>query len=127
MHEFDEGLDSFRSRSVLQKSWTNSVNASVVSTAAKVHLQKFWIVLLHWSVSPAAKVHLQKFWIVLLHWSEAFDEQTPFCRLRKGIFDADRAFCQLWNGAFDDHMAFCWPWNGVLGASAGFASPGTTF
>ena len=30
MHEFDEGLDSFRSRSVLQKSWTNSVNASVV-------------------------------------------------------------------------------------------------
>ena len=25
MHEFDEGLDSFRSRSVLQKSWTNSV------------------------------------------------------------------------------------------------------
>ena len=72
MHEFDEGLDSFRSRSVLQKSWTNSVNASVA-------------------------------------------------------FDADRAFCQLWNGAFDDHMAFCWPWNGVLGASAGFASPGTTF
>ena len=66
-------------------------------------------------VSTAAKVHLQKFWIVLLHWSEAFDEQTPFCRLRKGIFDADRAFCQLWNGAFDDHMAFCWPWNGVLG------------
>ena len=107
MHEFDEGLDSFRSRSVLQKSWTNSVNASVVSTAAKVHLQKFWI--------------------VLLHWSEAFDEQTPFCSLRKGIFDADGAFCQLWNGAFDDHMAFCWPWNGVLGASAGFASPGTTF
>ena len=45
MHEFDEGLDSFRSRSVLQKSWTNSVNASVVSTAAKVHLQKFWILL----------------------------------------------------------------------------------
>ena len=107
MHEFDEGLDSFRSRSVLQKSWTNSVNASVVSTAAKVHLQKFWI--------------------VVLHWNEALDEQTPFCRLRKGIFDADRAFCQLWNGAFDDHMAFCWPWNGVLGASAGFASPGTTF
>ena len=25
MHEFDEGLDSFRSRSVLQKSWTNLV------------------------------------------------------------------------------------------------------
>ena len=72
MHEFDEGLDSFRSRSVLQKSWTNSVNASVVSTAAKVHLQKFWI--------------------VVLHWNEALDEQTPFCRLRKGIVDADKAF-----------------------------------
>ena len=67
-------------------------------------------------VSTAAKVHLQNFWIVLLHWKDAFDEQTPFCRLRKGIFDADRAFCQLWNGALDDHMAFCWPWNGVLGA-----------
>ena len=78
-------------------------------------------------VSTAAKVHLQEFWIILLHWSKAIDEQTPFCRLRNGIFDADRAFCQLWNGAFDDHMAFCWPWNGVLGASAGFASPGTTF
>ena len=78
-------------------------------------------------VSTAAKLHLQKFWVVLMHWSEAFDEQTPFCRLRKNMVDANRAFCQLWNGAFDDHMAFCWPWNGVLGASAGFASPGTTF
>ena len=92
-------------------------------------------------VSIEVKVHLQKFWIVLLHWSDAFDEQTAFCRLWNCIFDANWAFCWLWNGIFGSHMAFRWPWNdvlgalasfcqpwnGVLGAMASFASPGTAF
>ena len=74
----------------LQKFWILLLRWSV-STAAKVHLQKFWILLLHWSVSLAAKVHLQKFWILLPHWGDVFD---------------------AWNGVLSDHMAFRWPLNG---------------
>ena len=88
----DDGFISTAGKVHVQKFWIPLLHWSV-STAAKVHLQKFWILLLHWSVSTAAKVHLQKFWTLLLHWNDVLNEQNSFCMLRNGILGSNRTFC----------------------------------
>ena len=81
-----------------------------ISTAGKVHLQKFWIPLLHWSVSTAAKVHLQKFWTLLLHWNDVLNEQKKIVlHASEWYFRLQQNVLLVLKRCLDAHMAFRWP------------------